>query len=104
MIFLLNAERVRYEVIELTRLRIAGLLKIDPAKVEVQVAKSEDGSLERSWLVKELPEGVSEERAREACVAVARYMMAHYLAPRLADAAKSARQERDEAAKVTAEA
>lgn len=94
MIFLLNFERVRYEVVELTRLRIAQVLHVAPTDVEVTYERGEDGEVSRGWTIKNLPDGLSPEAARESAIQVARWLNANYLLPRLKDAARTAGEAR----------
>lgn len=94
MIFLLNFERVRFEVIELTRLRIAQVLHLSPSDVEVTYERGEDGQVSRGWALKNLPTGLSPEAAQESAIQVVRWLTANYLLPRLKDAARTAGEAR----------
>jgi hypothetical protein len=93
VIFLLNYERVRLEMVELTRFRIAQVLHVDPSDVEV-TATHEDGKISRAWTVKKLPEGLDPEKARRIATEVGRYLNERYLIPRLKDAQMTAREAR----------
>lgn len=95
MIFLLNYERIRYEVTTLTKYRMAEVLKISPDEIEVTFQKTDDGELSTGWGVKSKPEGVSDEKVRETCIAIARWMKANYLTPRLLEAKQTAQEARN---------
>ena len=94
MIFLLNYERVRVEVAELTRFRIAQVLHISPTDITIEIQKDENGRLAQAWAIRALPEGMSSEKARGIAVEVGRYLNKNYLIPRLQDAQRTAREAR----------
>jgi hypothetical protein len=94
VIFLLSNDRIRYEVVELTRYRIAQALRIAPTDVEVKFETDEKGEVARGWVIKALPKGVTPERAREAAIAIGRYINANFLLPRLTAIQESARDAR----------
>jgi len=65
MIFLLNQERVVYEVVELARLKMVGVLQVPSSAVEASL-EMKDGKLVPSFGVNMADaEGVSEEQAKE---------------------------------------
>ena len=91
MIFLLNYERVRVEVAELTRFRIAQVLHISPSEVVIEAQRDEEtGKLVNAWSIRALPEGLTPERAREVAIEVGRHLNKTYLLPRLQDAQRVA--------------